>query len=196
MHWYVIRILVLLIMILIFTGNGKGKTTAALGQAMRALGDDERVLIIQFIKGPFKSGEDFFASKFGILNSKFCIIKGGLGFVGILGDKLPFEEHRISAQKTWELAKQEISSGLPGQGKWDLVVLDEINNALHLELLSIDEISDFLKDFKNKSEKPDIILTGRDASAELIELADLVTEMREVKHPYAKGGEAKRGIEY
>lgn len=183
-------------MILIFTGNGKGKTTAALGQAMRALGDDERVLIIQFIKGPFKSGEDFFASKFGIPNSKFCIIKGGLGFVGILGDKLPFEEHRISAQKTWELAKQEISSGLPSQGKWDLIVLDEINNALRLELLSVDEVSDFLKDFKNKSEKPDIILTGRDANTRLIELADLVTEMREVKHPYMKGEEAKRGIEF
>ena len=183
-------------MILIFTGNGKGKTTAALGQAMRALGDDERVLVVQFIKGPWKSGEDYFAEKFHIPNSKFCIMKGGLGFVGILGDQLPFEEHRISAQKTWELAKQEISSGLPGQGKWDLIVLDEINNALHLELISVDEISDFLKDFKNKSEKPDIVLTGRDANARLIELADLVTEMCEVKHPYAKGEGAKKGIEY
>lgn len=175
-------------MILIFTGNGKGKTTAALGQGLRVVGDGKKVLVIQFIKGSWKSGEDEAVKRFG---ENFQIIKGGLGFVGILGDKLPFEEHQKAAQKTWESAKQEISSG-----KWDLVILDEINNALHLNLLSVQEVFDFLKDFKSKSEKPDVILTGRDAHAQLIELADLVTEMREIKHPYTKGEEAKRGIEF
>lgn len=178
-------------MILIFTGNGKGKTTAALGQAMRALGDDKCVLIIQFIKGPLKSGEDYFASKFQVSSSMFQVVKGGLGFVGILGDTQKIIEHQLAAQKTWELAKNEISSG-----KWDLVILDEINNASYLNLLSFDEVFDFLRDFGTKSEKPDIILTGRDANAKLVELADLVTEMREIKHPYEKGKEAEKGIEY
>lgn len=178
-------------MLIIFTGDGKGKTTAALGQAMRALGDDKRVLVIQFIKGPWKSGEDNFISNFQFPTSKFQIVKGGLGFVGILGDAKPIEDHQAVAEKTWELAKTEILSG-----KWDLVILDEINNALHLNLISLDEVFYFLKDFKTKFEKPDIILTGRDANIKLIELADLVTEMREIKHPYEKGEEAKRGIEY
>lgn len=178
-------------MLLIFTGNGKGKTTAALGQALRALGDDKRVLVVQFIKGPWKSGEDFFASKLQASSFKFQVIKGGLGFVGILGDKLSFEDHQKSAEETWELAKNEILSS-----KWDLVILDEINNALQLKLLSLDEVFDFLSDFKSKFEKPDIILTGRDASARLIEAADLVTEMKEVKHPYQKGEEAKKGMEF
>lgn len=175
-------------MILIFTGNGKGKTTAALGQGFRAVGDGKKVLMIQFIKGSRKSGEEETVKKFG---DNFKIIKGGLGFVGILGDTKPIEDHQAAAQKTWELAKTEILSG-----KWDLVILDEINNALHLNLLSFDEVFDFLRDFKSKSENPDIILTGRDANIKLIELADLVTEMREIKHPYEKGEEAKKGMEY
>lgn len=175
-------------MILIFTGNGKGKTTAALGQGFRVVGDGKKVLMIQFIKGPWKSGEDEGVKKFG---DDFKIIKGGLGFVGILGDTRPIEDHQAEAQKTWELAKGEILSG-----KWDLVILDEINNALHLRLLSLDEVFDFLQDFKSKSKNPDIILTGRDANEKLIELADLVTEMREIKHPYEKGEAAKKGVEY
>lgn len=178
-------------MILIFTGDGKGKTTAALGQGFRAVGDGKKVLMIQFIKGPWKSGEEEAAKKFG---DDFKIVKGGLGFVGILGDTRPIKEHQAAAQKTWELAKGEILSG-----KWDLVILDEINNALHLNLLNIEEVVEFigvnLRDNQRES-APDIILTGRDANVELMELADLVTEMREIKHPYEKGEEAKKGIEY
>lgn len=162
-----------------------------MGQAMRTLGDDKRVLVIQFIKGPWKSGEDFFAEKFQIPNSKFCIIKGGLGFVGILGDKLPFEDHQKSAEETWELAKKEILSG-----DWDLVILDEINNVLHLKLIALEDVINFFNKIKADKIKIDIILTGRDADQSLIDLADLVTEMKEIKHPYQKGEEAKMGIEY
>lgn len=178
-------------MLLIFTGNGKGKTTAALGQAMRALGDDERALIVQFIKGLWISGEDHFISKFNIPNSKFKIVKGGLGFVGILGDTRPIEEHRKAAEDTWELAKGEVVSG-----KWDLVVLDEINNALHLNLLNIDDVVNFIAKIKKDGIGVDVILTGRDADERLMEIADIVTEMREIKHPYQKGEEAKKGIEF
>lgn len=175
-------------MILIFTGNGKGKTTAALGQGFRAVGDGKKVLMIQFIKGPWKSGEDEAVKKFG---NDFQIIKGGLGFVRILGDTHKKEEHKAAAQKTWELAKSEMLSG-----KWDLVILDEINNALHLNLLASGEVFDFLADFKKHYKKPDIILTGRDANVKLIELADLATEMREIKHPYGKGKSAEKGMDF
>lgn len=175
-------------MILIFTGNGKGKTTAALGQGLRAVGDGKKVLVMQFIKGPWKSGEEVSVNKFG---DDFKIIKGGLGFVGILGDKISFEDHQKAAEETWESAKKEILSG-----KWDLVILDEINNAIHLKLIAIEKIFNFLKKVKADDLKTDIILTGRDAYSSLVEIADLVTEMKEIKHPFQEGEDAKKGIEF
>lgn len=175
-------------MILIFTGNGKGKTTAALGQGFRAVGDGKKVLAVQFIKGPWKSGEEEAAKKFG---DDFKIIKGGLGFVGILGDKLPMEDHRKAAEETWESAKREILSG-----NWDMVILDEINNAIHLKLVTVEKVFNFLKKIKEENLKTDVILTGRDAYSSLVEIADLVTEMKEIKHPFQKGKEAQRGIEF
>lgn len=175
-------------MILIFTGNGKGKTTAALGQGFRAVGDGKKVLAVQFIKGPWKSGEEEAAKKFG---DDFKIIKGGLGFVGILGDKLPMENHRKAAEETWESAKREILSG-----NWDMVILDEINNAIHLKLVTVEKVFNFLKKIKEENLKTDVILTGRDAYSSLVEIADLVTEMKEIKHPFQKGKEAQRGIEF
>lgn len=179
-------------MLLIFTGNGKGKTTAALGQCMRVVGDGGNALVIQFIKSPkWKSGEDYFLEKFKIPDNSFQILKKGLGFVGILGDTLPLEDHKKAASEAWELAKKEILSG-----KWSLVVLDEINNALRLNLFSLEEVANFLIEFKRSSLKIDLILTGRDAHASLVELADLATEMKEIKHPYQKGEEAKKGIEF
>ncbi len=194
-------------MIYLFTGNGKGKTTAALGQALRAVGEGKRVLMVQFIKGPWVSGEDFaVGSKLKTQNSKlqvksqnfpdspsllgnFKIVKTGLGFVGILGDKLPIEEHKEAAEKGLELARKESESG-----NWDILILDEVNNAVSLGLISKESVIELISSSTSKLEN--LILTGRDAPREFIDRADLVTEMRDVKHPYEKGIKAKRGLEY
>lgn len=175
-------------MILINTGNGKGKTTAALGVALRMLGDGKRVAMVQFIKGPWKSGEDSFAKQCKISPSKFKLVKTGKGFVGILGDTLSREEHRKAARAGLRVAKETIASK-----KYDLVVLDEINNAVHLKLI---KTSDVLAILKQIPEKVDVILTGRDAPASFIKIADVVTEMKEVKHVYSKGVKAKRGMDF
>lgn len=173
-------------MLYIFTGNGKGKTTAALGQAMRAVGEGKKVLMVQFIKGPWKSGEDFLATS---LEPHFRLVKMGKGFVGILGDTLPREEHEQAADDALEYARKEVATG-----NWDLLILDEINNALQLGLLLKEDVLEFIEEVKDKVEH--LILTGRDAIPELIERANLVTEMRDVKHPYTKGIKGKRGLEY
>ncbi|QQG45003.1 MAG: cob(I)yrinic acid a,c-diamide adenosyltransferase [Candidatus Sungiibacteriota bacterium] len=173
-------------MLYIFTGNGKGKTTAALGQAMRAVGEGKRVLMVQFIKGPWKSGEDFLAKG---LEPHFKLVKMGKGFVGIMGDKLPREEHEKAAEEALEYARKEIESG-----NWDIVVLDEINNAVSLNLISKEKVLELLQAISYKLQA--IILTGRDAPKEFIDRADLVTEMRDIKHPYHKGVKGKRGLEY
>lgn len=199
-------------MLIVFTGNGKGKTTAALGQAIRALGEGKRVLMIQFIKGPWVAGEHMFADKFQVPNDKFQIVRTGKGFVGIMGDALPFEEHKKAAEDGFALAEREIASG-----EWDIVILDEINNAVSLGLLSKEKVLSLIDSvtsvqypvasnqllITNNQLQPinnqlpvTVILTGRDAPQEFIGRADLVTEMRDVKHPYEKGVKAKRGIEY
>lgn len=173
-------------MILVFTGNGKGKTTAALGQALRAVGEGKRVLMVQFIKGPWKSGEDESAK---LLAPDFKLVKMGKGFVGILGDTLPREEHVKAAEDALAYAKKEVASGT-----WDILILDEVNNAVSLGLISVQNVLNTLQAISSKLEA--IILTGRDASQEFIDRADLVTEMVDRKHPYEKGIKAKRGIEY
>lgn len=173
-------------MLIVFTGNGKGKTSAALGQAMRALGQSKKVLMIQFIKGGWISGEHKFAEKFQIPKSKFQIIPAGKGFVGICGDKLPFSVHKKAAQNALNLAKKAIKSK-----KWDLIILDEINVAVNLELIKASEVLKILK-----SPSVDMILTGRSASKSFIQKADLVTEMKEIKHHFKKGQIAKKGIEF
>lgn len=173
-------------MLYIFTGNGKGKTTSALGQALRSVGEGKRVLMVQFIKGPWKSGEDESHKK---LEPDFRLIKMGKGFVGILGDTLMKEEHEKAAQDALGYAEKEAESG-----NWNIIILDEINNAIALNLLPKEKVLAFVNSPKNKLEH--IILTGRDAPLELIEIADLVTEMRDIKHPYDKGVKGKRGLEY
>src|SRR5882724_5451752 len=105
-------------MIIVFTGNGKGKTTAALGQAVRVLGRGKKVLMIQCIKGPWKSGEDGFARAFHIPPERFEIRKMGLGFVGILGDKLPRAAHEEAARKALAIFREELISN-----KWDLLIM-------------------------------------------------------------------------
>ncbi len=173
-------------MLLVFTGNGKGKTTAALGQAMRLVGDGKRVLMVQFIKGPWRSGED---DSQKLLGPNFKIVKMGKGFVGIFGDKLPREEHEKAAREALAFADKEIQSG-----KWEVVILDEVNNAVALGLISEKDVEKVLHRAHNKVEH--VILTGRNATPELIEEADLVTEMREVKHPYTEGIKGVKGVEY
>lgn len=176
-------------MLYIFTGNGKGKTTAALGQAMRAVGEGKRVLMVQFIKGPWKSGEDFLAKG---LEPNFKLVKMGKGFVGIMGDTLPREEHEKAAEEALEYAKKEIESG-----NWDIVILDEINNAVSLGLVTKEKVLELVGLVNQPTSKPEhLVLTGRDAPREFIDRADLVTEMRDIKHPYSKGVKGKRGLEY
>lgn len=175
-------------MVIVFTGDGKGKTTASLGQMMRVMGRGKSALMIQFIKGSWVSGEDEFAKHFGIPKEKFEIRKMGLGFVGILGDRLPIEKHREAAQAALRAFTEEKKSG-----KWHTIVLDEINVAVSLGLLSVAEVLGAIKDFP---ENRILILTGRGAPQEFIEAADLVTEMKEIKHPFAKGERAKFAVEF
>ncbi len=172
-------------MIIVYTGNGKGKTTSALGQAVRSLGEGKKVIMIQFIKGPWISGEDHFLSTFNIPRSKFQIIKGGKGFVGIMGDRLPRSAHKKTAQKTLKLAEKTILSK-----KYDLVILDEINVAAGLKLISEKEV---LKILKRIPQGVDIVLTGRDAPKKFIDLAEIATEMKEIKYKFRP---VRRGVEY
>lgn len=173
-------------MLILFTGNGKGKTTASLGQAMRAVGQGRNVLMIQFIKGPWKSGEDkiIMTGKSG--KGLFELKKMGLGFVGILGDTLPKEVHAASARKALELFKEELP-------KRDLIVLDEVNVAVSLGLITAEEVLETVSDL---APEKIVLFTGRGAPESFIERADLVTEMKEIKHPFNKKEFAKIAIEF
>lgn len=173
-------------MLYIFTGEGKGKTTAALGQALRSVGDGKKVLMIQFIKGPWPSGEDQSHKK---LLPDFELRKRGKGFVGILNDTLPREEHERAAQGALGELIEEAESN-----NWNIIIADEINNAIDLNLISEDNAIKLVEICRDK--KIDLILTGRGAKQVFIEQADLVTEMRDVKHPLYEGKKARRGIEY
>ena len=175
-------------MIIVFTGNGKGKTTASLGQMVRVMGRGKAALMIQFIKGPWISGEDEFAKQFNISKERFEVRKMGLGFVGILGDKLPIEEHKAAARRALDVFIEERKSG-----KWHLMILDEVNVAVSLGLLGVAEVLEAIKDFP---ENRILIMSGRGAPQEFIDRADLATEMREIKHPFAKGERAKFTVEF
>ena len=169
-------------LIIVNTGDGKGKTTAALGTAFRALGYDYKVCMIQFIKGSWNYGELDAAKKF---SDNFELIPMGEGFTWNTKDK---ERDTMVAQRTWELCKEKILSG-----KYKIVVLDEINIALRYNYLDVHDVMNFLK---KKPQDLHIILTGRNAPPEIIEIADLVTEMKEIKHPFKSGVKAQKGIEY
>ena len=173
-------------MFYIFTGDGKGKTTAALGQALRSVGDGKRVLMIQFIKGPWPSGEDESHKK---LLPAFELRKRGKGFVGILNDTLPREEHERAARDALNELQEEAKSG-----KWNIIIADEINNALDLDLILENDVDGLLSVCTSK--KIDLIFTGRGAKKYFIDKADLVTEMKDIKHPFEEGKKARRGIEY
>lgn len=171
-------------LLLINTGPGKGKTTAALGTAMRAAGNGMRVLILQFLKGSWHYGELDAAESLG---PGFVLRQMGRGFVKVGGAETDPEDIRL-VQSAWDEARQAIYSG-----EWDLVVLDEINYAIGYGMLDPGIVAEALR---NRPPMIHVILTGRNAHPLLVELADTVTEMREVKHGYQKGIEAQRGIEY
>jgi cob(I)alamin adenosyltransferase len=171
-------------LILINTGDGKGKTTAALGVALRAVGNGMRVLMIQFLKGSQQSGELKATEAFG---ERFIIRQMGRGFVKVGGAEAEAEDIRL-VETAWAEAREAICSG-----EWDLVVLDEINYAIGYGMLDAAVVAEALS---QRPEKVHVILTGRDAHPLLVELADTVTEMREIKHAYQKGILAQRGIEF
>jgi cob(I)alamin adenosyltransferase len=171
-------------LILINTGPGKGKTTAALGTAFRAAGNGMRVLILQFLKGSWHYGE-LDAAK--LIGEDFVIKQMGRGFVKVGGAETDPEDIQL-VQAAWEQAREAIFSG-----DWDMVVLDEINYAIGYGMLDPAAVADALR---TRPEMVHVILTGRNAHPLLVELADTVTEMREVKHAYQKGVLAQRGIEY
>ncbi len=170
-------------LIIVNTGNGKGKTTAALGTAFRAAGQGFEIMIIQFIKGSWKYGELEAAKKFDNLT----ITPMGKGFIK-LGAAEPEAADCRLAEETWSACEQAILSG-----NYDLVVCDEVNYALSYKLLPVQRVIETLQ---KRPSYVHVILTGRDAPSEIIELADLVTEMKEIKHPYQAGISAQRGIEF
>lgn len=171
-------------LVILYTGEGKGKTTAALGLILRAVGYKRKCLVVQFGKAWF-TGEVEGVKK---LAPYVKFIQGGKGFVKILGDKLPLKEHKRVARETFEKLYQEMVSK-----KWDVVVADEIVGAVSSGLLPLNKIVTLITD---KPKDLDLVLTGRHAPKKLIEMADLVTEMKEVKHPYQKGILAKKGIDF
>lgn len=172
-------------LVIVFTGDGKGKTTAALGICLRAVGHGLKSAIVQFIKGSWKYGELEAIKK---LSPDIEIYQKGLGYVGIRGDKYDKSEHIKAASVALEFARELMLSG-----KYDILILDELNLAVSLKLLDVEDI---LKLIKQKPEKMDIVITGRNADERLIEKADLVTEMKEIKHPFKKGVVARKGIDY
>ncbi|MDF2572366.1 MAG: cobO 1 [Sporomusa sp.] len=171
-------------LIIVNTGNGKGKTTAALGVGMRAWGQGLRVLVLQFIKGNWKYGELKAAERMG---EDFVIRQLGEGFVRNAKDEAR-DDHQDAAKEALAEAKLEIASS-----KWDMIILDEINYAIKFGLVPVDEVMHLLE---TKPQSLHLILTGRDARQEIIDMADLVTEMKEIKHPYKKGIKAQKGVEF
>lgn len=170
-------------LIQIYTGNSKGKTTAALGLTLRAVGHGFHVYILQFMKGRQDYGE---ISGLKRLEPE-CQIEG-FGTQGWVHKGQALPEDRSEAQKGLRRAQEIIASG-----EWDIVILDEIINALWFELLSEDDVLQLISE---KPEHVELVLTGRNASQRLIEKAHLVTEMLQIKHPFEQGILARQGIEY
>ncbi|MCK4857100.1 MAG: cob(I)yrinic acid a,c-diamide adenosyltransferase, partial [candidate division Zixibacteria bacterium] len=167
------------------TGNGKGKTTAALGMCIRAVGYRKKIKIIQFVKGSWKCGE---LIGIKLLEDYVDMEQVGEGFVGIAGDNKDFSVHQQAAQEGLERAQTAIHSG-----KYDLIILDELNVAVDLGLIELEQVIDLIKE---KPPKLHLVITGRNAKPEVITLAHLVTDMKEIKHPYQEGIPAQRGIDW
>ncbi|CDC21649.1 MAG: cob(I)yrinic acid a,c-diamide adenosyltransferase [Candidatus Gastranaerophilaceae bacterium] len=171
----------------VYTGNGKGKTTASLGLAMRALGRGWKVLIVMFTKGGNDYGElIFFSTLCPELKDKVKIVQAGLDRIVYSTNMSADDSKQI--QKGWEIAKKAIQND-----EYQLIILDEANIALDLNLIDLNEMIDVLK---NKPEEMEIVLTGRNAKEEIIDIAHLVSEIKPVKHYWDKGIKARKGIEF
>jgi cob(I)alamin adenosyltransferase len=166
----------------VYTGNGKGKTSAAFGLSLRAAGRGLKVYVIQFIKGGFDYGELYVLDKLPNIKLK------AFGRGRFITEKPPQKKDVKLAEEALTFAEEVVENG-----EYDIVILDEINVALNLRLITLERV---LKLIKNKPKHVEIVLTGRYAAPEIIEIADLVTEMREIKHPFNKGYQARKGIEY
>ncbi len=164
----------------VYTGNGKGKTTAAFGLAMRAAGRGKKVCIIQFMKPDKGYGEQVSARKLGIEVYPF-------GSDRFVNKKNPRKEDIERAQRALSFAKEKMKE------EYDLLILDEVNVALDFNLINLEDVLELMRELPEKTE---LVLTGRYAKKEIIDMADLVTEMKEIKHYYTKGVMAREGIEY
>jgi cob(I)alamin adenosyltransferase len=172
-------------LIVVITGNGKGKTTAALGMALRACGHGMRVCIIQFMKG------DIYAGEWDGIKKLDCDIElhaTGKGFCGIQGNPYPWAEHRDNAEDALDLVREKMASGA-----CDLLILDEINNAIKLKLVELEPVLEILR---TKPPLMHLVLTGRDAHPSVIKLADTGSEVNEIKHAYRLGIDPQPGIDY
>ena len=172
-------------LVVVITGHGKGKTTSALGMVVRAVGHGMKVVMIQFMKGDMYAGE---WDGLKLLGDKVEHYATGKGFCGILGNPYSRKEHRENAQAAIELAREKITSGA-----YNLVILDEINNARHLGLVDTAQVVELIG---LRPEAVHLVLTGRDAHPEVIALADTVSEVKEVKHAYRRDIEPQPGIDY
>ncbi|MBI4966092.1 MAG: cob(I)yrinic acid a,c-diamide adenosyltransferase [Desulfomonile tiedjei] len=172
-------------LVVVITGYGKGKTTSALGMTLRAVGHGMRVCLLQFMKG------DMYAGEYEALKKLSPYVEHhltGKGFCGIQGNPYPHREHRANAQEAIQTAKEKMLSG-----EFDILICDEINNALHLKLVDLPQVLDLID---SKPPRMHLVLTGRDAHPEVIERAHTVSEVSEIKHAYREGIEPQKGIDY
>jgi len=172
-------------LVVIITGNGKGKTTSAMGMALRSAGHGLKVCIIQFMKGDIYSGE---WDGVKLLGGLVELTATGKGFCGIQGNPYPYEEHRKNAQDALLLVDEKMASG-----EYQVMILDEINNALELQLVDLDQV---LRILEKRPPALHLIMTGRSAHPDIIAVADTVSEVREIKHAYRKDIEPQPGIDY
>jgi len=170
---------------IIYTGEGKGKTTAAFGMVYRALGWNHKVSVIQFMKGKWKTGDRKFADKLMETHENFKFSVMGEGFTWESED---LNIDKAAAQAAWAKAK-----GLIQSGELFLLVLDEITYAINYQFI---DLADVVETIKNRPTNLSLVLTGRQAPKELVEIADLVTEMKKIKHPFDQGTPAKPGVDF
>ena len=174
-------------LLIVHTGKGKGKSTAAFGLVVRAIGNDMKVGVVQYVKGKWQTGERGVLEKFP---EQVEIRTMGEGFTWETQDRARDIQ---AARNAWDVSRQMIEASRGADPKYDLVLLDELNIVLRYGYLDLAEVVEFLS---NKPQMLHVVVTGRNAKPELIEAADLVTEMTMVKHPFRAGVKAQKGIEF